>query len=194
MTYQIEDGRKYLAQWDTGQRLIIDDPSITEVDFSKSRELAAPVEVITEDGLRVAKIPDVCLQQPRDLMVWFVVTDPEGRSSVVHQAAIPVLRRPKPDDYVEAEDNVLRWTALDIRISELEATGGVDVSGAQVGQTIKVSAVDDNGKPTAWEPADFPESTNDSDALEALAECGVVTPAYQDSVFYTDADGAIYVL
>lgn len=36
-------------------------------------------------------------------------------------------------------------------------TQGVDVSGASVGQTIKVAAVDDTGKPTAWEPADLPE-------------------------------------
>ena len=35
--------------------------------------------------------------------------------------------------------------------------GGVDVSGASVGQIIKVAAVDDTGKPTAWEPADLPE-------------------------------------
>lgn len=33
-----------------------------------------------------------------------------------------------------------------------------------------------------------------SDAIEALAECGVITPAYQDGTFYTDADNAIYVL
>lgn len=36
-------------------------------------------------------------------------------------------------------------------------TQGVDVSGASVGQIIKVAAVDDAGKPTAWEPADLPE-------------------------------------
>ena len=39
----------------------------------------------------------------------------------------------------------------------MEKGGGVDVSGASVGQIIKVAAVDDTGKPTAWEPADFPE-------------------------------------
>ena len=65
---------------------------------------------------------------------------------------------------------------------------------AEVGQTIAVKAVDENGNPTEWEAADFPESTNDSDALEALAECGIIIPAYQDGVFYTDADGAIYIL
>lgn len=35
---------------------------------------------------------------------------------------------------------------------------------------------------------------SDSDALEALAECGIITPAYQDGTFYTDANGAIYTL
>lgn len=36
-------------------------------------------------------------------------------------------------------------------------TKGVDVSGASVGQIIKVAAVDDAGKPTEWETVDFPE-------------------------------------
>ena len=39
----------------------------------------------------------------------------------------------------------------------MEKGGGIDVSGASVGQIIKVAAVDDTGKPTAWEPADLPE-------------------------------------
>lgn len=155
MTYQIEDGRKYLAQWDTGQRLILDDPSITEVDFAKSRELAEPVKVETEDGLRVVRIPNVCLQQPRDLLASFIVADLEGRSSVVHQATIPVLRRPKPDDYVEQEDEVLRWMALDARITDLarrsvktvngctpDENGNVQISGS--GWTMTVTD-DGNG-------------------------------------------------
>lgn len=33
-----------------------------------------------------------------------------------------------------------------------------------------------------------------TDAIEALAECGIVVPAYQDGVFYTDTNGAIYTL
>lgn len=35
--------------------------------------------------------------------------------------------------------------------------GVVAVTGATVGQTVKISAVDENGVPTAWEPTDFPE-------------------------------------
>ena len=79
-------------------------------------------------------------------------------------------------------------------ISEAARTGGVDVSGAQVGQTIRITEVDESGRPTAWEAADFPESLNNSDALECLAECGIITPVYQDGTFYTDVNGAIYIL
>lgn len=32
------------------------------------------------------------------------------------------------------------------------------------------------------------------EALASLSECGMITPAYQDGVFYTDTDGAIYIL
>lgn len=33
-----------------------------------------------------------------------------------------------------------------------------------------------------------------TEAIEALSECGILTPAYQDGTFYTDVDGAIYAL
>lgn len=39
---------------------------------------------------------------------------------------------------------------------------GIAVSGATVGQTVKISAVDENGVPTAWEPVDFPSGGSDS--------------------------------
>ena len=40
-----------------------------------------------------------------------------------------------------------------------EGGGGIDVSGATVGQTVKIAAVDGNGVPPAWEATDFPESS-----------------------------------
>lgn len=44
-------------------------------------------------------------------------------------------------------------------INDLNTTSGTDVSlnitGATVGQTVKISAVDENGVPTAWEPVDI---------------------------------------
>lgn len=35
---------------------------------------------------------------------------------------------------------------------------------------------------------------NEVDALGALSECDIITPAYQDGTFYTDVNGEIYVL
>ena len=39
--------------------------------------------------------------------------------------------------------------------------GGIAVTGATVGQTVKIAAVDENGVPTAWEPVDFPSGGTD---------------------------------
>lgn len=36
---------------------------------------------------------------------------------------------------------------------------GISVTGATVGQTVKIAAVDENGVPTAWEPVDLPDRT-----------------------------------
>ena len=85
----------------------------------------------------------------------------------------------------------------DTLIAELQAaidSTYLGVTGATVGQVPVVKAVDENGRPTEWEAADKMEAAVDSDAIESLAECDIITPAYQDGVFYTDTDGAIYVL
>lgn len=44
-----------------------------------------------------------------------------------------------------------------IKICEVEEQSGIKIESAKVGQTIVVKAVDENGKPTEWESADFPE-------------------------------------
>jgi hypothetical protein len=41
-------------------------------------------------------------------------------------------------------------------VEGLPSGGGIAVTGATVGQTVKISEVDENGVPTAWEPVDFP--------------------------------------
>lgn len=37
-----------------------------------------------------------------------------------------------------------------------EESGGISITGATVGQTVKIAEVDENGVPTAWEAVDFP--------------------------------------
>lgn len=63
-----------------------------------------------------------------------------------------------PDGYAKTED-----VPTDAEIIQLikdnapgPSGGGIAVTGATVGQTVKISAVDENGVPTAWESVDFP--------------------------------------
>lgn len=67
----------------------------------------------------------------------------------------------------------------------------VDDTLTQVGQAADAAAVGEQLSNLSEEIANVADEV---DALEALSECGIVTPAYQDETFYTDAEGAIYVL
>ena len=58
----------------------------------------------------------------------------------------------------------------------------------------KFIEVDNSLSQLSEEIANITEPMNDLEAIEALAECGIITPAYQDGTFYTDANGAIYAL
>lgn len=61
---------------------------------------------------------------------------------------------------------------------------GLDVSGATVGQIVKISAVDNSGKPAAWEPADLPDITKSEN---------VSMPAYTNQIpISTDSNGNIF--
>ena len=65
---------------------------------------------------------------------------------------------------IAAKNEVIaqQGTSLDevAAVLETKAAGGTDISlgltSAAVGQIIKVKAIDESGKPTAWEAADMP--------------------------------------
>ena len=52
---------------------------------------------------------------------------------------------------------------------------GIAVSGATVGQTVRIAAVDENGKPTAFEPVDFPKGGHWETIYEYVSDNIVVT-------------------
>lgn len=61
------------------------------------------------------------------------------------------------DDYVLTDADKTEIAELASEMVDIpEGGGGIDVSGATVGQTVKISAVDDSGVPTAWEAVDLP--------------------------------------
>jgi hypothetical protein len=63
-----------------------------------------------------------------------------------------IVSNTPPDD-----TSVLWVDPTDNSMAEVtEGSGGIAVTGATVGQTVKISEVDENGVPTAWESVDFP--------------------------------------
>lgn len=65
---------------------------------------------------------------------------------------------------------------------------GIAVSGATVGQTVKISAVDDNGVPTAWEAVDLPSGGGGGE-WRLINTFTIETEDLSKVYFNTDLDG-----
>lgn len=71
-----------------------------------------------------------------------------------------------------AQGVALKGLIEELRTLIPEGGSGISVTGATVGQTVKIVAVDDDGVPTAWEPVDFPSGggSGGSGVLELLVK------------------------
>lgn len=80
-------------------------------------------------------------------------------------------------------------------------SGGGDIAlgitGATVGQIAKITAVDDAGKPTAWEPMDMASGGVNSDGWEKIGEVALestifIISAYVDGVLTVSSTEGVY--
>ena len=69
--------------------------------------------------------------------------------------------------------------------------GGIEVTGAEVGQTIVVKAVDENGKPTEWECADIEKKTKLITIVDITAENDIVLSKSSDTDDLTFGDAVV---
>ena len=82
---------------------------------------------------------------------------------------------------------------------EASPAGGTDISlsvtGATVGQIAKITAVDDSGKPTAWEPVDMPSGGGGhwETVLDTIWAQDVINPTAYDAAtgIFTCAEGEL---
>ena len=115
--FKIYDGRTNFWQWDTNQKLIVLDETITEVHFSnRDMNHSIPREVYTKEGIKMCDIPDVILQLPRNLIAYACVD-----GATVKSVKFAVLKRPVPDNYVieQEKDIEEKLTEIDIKIDSL---------------------------------------------------------------------------
>ena len=120
---KIQGENSHFWQWDTGRRLIVDEPTCTKVYFyNTTTEKALAVDVKDVAGVRVAAVPDLLLQSAFPLTAYVVLCDED--KVVTHFAlTFPVYPRPKPFGYISTDDEILTWTSLDLRIKALEEGG-----------------------------------------------------------------------
>lgn len=173
MNITLDDGRTELWQWDTGRKIVVDDKSVSEVHYSKySSTQAITIEVI--DGK--AEIPNFLLQDTHAVTVYAYSGSIENGYTMAEKT-FNVAKKPKPSNYVETEEDKAILAKLKAEIGDLSEL-------QTEAKNNLVAAINEVSE----------EIADEVDALAALAECGIITPAYQDGTFYTDVNGAIYIL
>lgn len=114
-----------LFQWDLDKSIPAPYP---EVHFASLGDEQALV-VMSQGGN--ASIPNILLQEPKDINVWFM-----RDGAVVDSGRIRVITRPKPSDYAYTETEIVRVEKLVSDIKALKtdmATLKEDMSNLQVG-------------------------------------------------------------
>lgn len=117
--FKIENNRDYFYQWDSNQRLVVEDNTITHVHYcNRTAEEAMVVEVYDDGAKRVADVPNILLQD-----VWSICAYGFCGSCYTKQHKVfKVIERSRPASYIYTETEVLRWETLEEELrAEMEA-------------------------------------------------------------------------
>ena len=125
-TFKIYDGRNNFWQWDTQQKLIVLDDRITEVRFSSKdmRTSKRRLTYIDRRGTKVCDVPDLLLQNPKNLIAYACVQNEDGSCSTVSTVTFAVRKQQCPTDYTYEDDSVLEDILAKIAKLENSITGG----------------------------------------------------------------------
>ena len=115
-----------LYQWDVNRQLqinperIVGNATVHCCHKGDASTLVVVPYVVGE--MTLVNIPNILLQKSGTIRVYIVCD-----GDTVFDTALYVVSRPRPDDYVYTETEVLTYASLEKRVSELEkgGTGGV---------------------------------------------------------------------
>lgn len=115
-----------LYQWEVGRKVRVNQirgVSIDSVNFSHHGDAEAlVVKPKEENGVIVAEIPNILLQDEQDIVAHAVTIAPDKRE-MIQESDFPVRKRARPSTYVYTETEVLNYASLDKRIDNLEGEG-----------------------------------------------------------------------
>ena len=181
--FVIENGREHFYQWDTGQRLIIEDKTVVEVHFcNRTDECSLVCEVYTDGGKRIADVPNILLQNNWQIRVYAYC----GNYTKVEKR-FDVIKRSKPADYAYTETEVRTYNALESRIEKLEngeTTSGVNTVNGKAGNVV-LTAADVGALPDTTVipvvPTKVSAFTNDAGYLKQASLAAYYTKTEADS-------------
>ena len=133
----------------------------TETEIFSFLDLEQRLKNLEEEGINKA-IADYFVKNP----IQSGATSEQAAQIIQNKENIEKLNKNKldADKLPEAINNALAQAeASGAFKGEPGKDGVVSVTGAAVGQTVKITAVDENGNPTEWEATDFPESSTQTD-------------------------------
>ena len=182
-----------LYQWELGRKISISTSEhtiINKVEFSHDGDTESlVVKPRVENDQMVVDIPNIMLLSGRYIHVYISYSD-ENLLETVAYDILPVIKRPKPSDYVYTETEVLTWESLDERIKKLEkSTGGADISKEDIQDAVN-EYLDNNPvsfketDPTVPDWAKQPNPPKQPDALpnpHKLTFSGAVSAEYDGS-------------
>lgn len=176
MNITLDDGRAELWQWDTGRKIVIDDKSVSEVHFSKySSNQAITREVVNGK----VEIPNFLLQDTHAVTVYAYAGSAENGYTMAEKT-FNVVKKPKPTNYVETEEDKAILAKLKAAIGDL----------SELQTEAKNNLVSAINEAAASGGADKPE-----DAVELLAVSGIVQPvADTNGKLYVDENGKLFAI
>ena len=137
--FKILDGRDELFQWDINRQIIVSDASIDAVHYSnRTDDSALVVEVKEKNGLRVADIPNILLQESWDINVYGYCDGYYTKQA----ARIKVNPRTKPESYVYTETEVLNYNTVMEKIDRVENNIGEVVNDYLIKNPVVVDLSD----------------------------------------------------
>lgn len=176
MNITLDDGRTELWQWDTDRKIVVDDKSVSEVHYSKySSNQAITREVVNGK----AEIPNFLLQDTHAVTVYAYSGSIENGYTMAEKT-FNVVKKPKPANYVETEEDKAILAKLKAAIGDL----------SELQTEAKNNLVSAINEAAASGGADKPE-----DAVELLAVSGIVRPlADTNGKLYVDENGKLFAI
>jgi hypothetical protein len=114
---------KELFQWEKGRVVIVNNPDITTVEFYNKKSEHGD-EVFVTDGM--AQIPNKLLKDSLPIAALACIDDGENGTRVISRKTFKVLARPRPEFYVDDEDDPIN-PGPDIPGIDIIYDGGVIV-------------------------------------------------------------------